>query len=74
MDTTPLPRHTGARGMCVPDLTLRHGESGRELALELFHPWHAGALTRRLEELASRPDEGLWLGVDKAVAKEPELA
>ncbi len=73
VDTTPVPRHTGARGMCVPDLVLRHGESGRELAIELFHPWHAAALTRRLTELAARPDPGLWLGVDRAVAKEPEL-
>ncbi len=73
VDSTPVPRHTGARGMCVPDLSLRHAPSGRQLAIELFHPWHAAALSRRLEELAARPDDGLWLGVDKAVAKEPAL-
>jgi uncharacterized protein len=55
--------------LCVPDLTFRHRESGREVALELFHAWHAGPLARRLEELRSRPDAGLLLGVDRALAK-----
>ena len=70
LDLTPLPRHMGASGLCVPDLTFRHRESRREVALELFHAWHAGPLARRLEELRSRPDGGLLLGVDRALAKE----
>ncbi len=69
LDLLPLPRHMGAAGLCVPDLTFRHRESGREVALELFHAWHAGPLARRLEELRSRPDAGLLLGVDRALAK-----
>ena len=69
LDLTPLPRHMGAAGLCVPDLTFRHRESRREVALELFHAWHAGPLARRLEELRSRPDGGLLLGVDRALAK-----
>ena len=72
LDLTPLPRHMGASGLCVPDLTFRHKETGREVALELFHAWHAGALTRRLRELRSRPDAGLLLGVDRALAKGEE--
>jgi predicted nuclease of restriction endonuclease-like RecB superfamily len=70
LDLTPLPRHMGASGLCVPDLTFRHRESRREVALELFHAWHAGPLARRLAELRSRPDVGLLLGVDRALAKE----
>ncbi|AGC47992.1 hypothetical protein MYSTI_06719 [Myxococcus stipitatus DSM 14675] len=71
LDLTPLPRHVGALGLCVPDLTFRHRTSGQEVALELFHAWHAGALNRRLTELRTRPDDGLLLGVDRALlAKE----
>ena len=72
VDLTPLPRHMGASGLCVPDLTFRHRESGREVALELFHAWHAGALARRLTELRTRSDTGLLLGVDRALAKGEE--
>jgi uncharacterized protein len=73
VDSLPLPRHVGAAGLCVPDLTFRHRRTGREVALELFHAWHAAPLARRLEELRSRPDEGLLLGVDRSLAKEPGL-
>ncbi|MFL5350702.1 MAG: DUF790 family protein [Hyalangium sp.] len=72
MDLTPLPRHMGASGLCVPDLTFRHREKRREVALELFHAWHAGPLARRLGELRSRPDPGLLLGVDRALARGEE--
>ncbi|WPB78959.1 DUF790 family protein [Archangium violaceum] len=72
LDLLPLPRHTGAAGLCVPDLTFRHRQTGREVALELFHAWHAGALSRRMEELRSRPDAGLLLGVDRALAKDAQ--
>lgn len=72
LDLTPLPRHVGAASLCVPDLTFRHRASRHEVALELFHPWHASALTRRLAELRTRPDAGLLLGVDRALlSKEP---
>ncbi|ATB28423.1 DUF790 family protein [Melittangium boletus] len=69
LDLLPLPRNVGATGLCVPDVTFRHRTTRREVALELFHAWHAGPLARRLEELRSRPDEGLLLGVDRALAK-----
>ncbi|WP_224367776.1 DUF790 family protein [Hyalangium versicolor] len=72
LDLTPLPRHMGASGLCVPDLTFRHREKRLEVALELFHPWHAGPLARRLGELRSRPDPGLLLGVDRALARGEE--
>lgn len=72
LDLTPLPRHMGASGLCVPDLTFRHRKKRREVALELFHAWHAGPLERRLRELRSRPDPGLLLGVDRALARGEE--
>jgi hypothetical protein len=72
LDLTPLPRHMGASGLCVPDLTFRHRESGREVALELFHAWHAGPLARRLTELRTRSDTGLLLGVDRTLARGEE--
>jgi uncharacterized protein len=56
----------------VPDLTFRHRQTRREVALELFHAWHAGPLSRRLEELRSRPDGGLLLGVDRALARDSQ--
>lgn len=71
-DFTPLPRHMGAKGLCVPDITFRHRETGRQVALELFHAWHAGPLARRLQELRTRPDPELLLGVDRALAKGEE--
>lgn len=69
LDLTPLPRHMGATGLCVPDVTFRHRKTGQQVALELFHAWHAGPPARRLQELRSRPDAGLLLGVDRALAK-----
>lgn len=72
LDLTPLPRHMGASGLCVPDLTFRHRTKRHEVALELFHAWHAGPLERRLRELRSRPDPNLLLGVDRALARGKE--
>jgi len=69
LDLTPLPRHVGATGLCVPDLLFHHRGTGREVALELFHAWHATSLLRRLDELKTRPDPGLLLGVERALAK-----
>jgi hypothetical protein len=72
LELTPLPRHMGATGLCVPDVTFRHRATGQEVALELFHAWHAGPLARRLQELRSRPDPALLLGVDRALARGEE--
>lgn len=69
LDLTPVPRHVGTRGTCVPDLTFRHRASGREVAVEFFHAWHAGALARRREELRVRPDPGLLLGVERGLVR-----
>jgi predicted nuclease of restriction endonuclease-like RecB superfamily len=74
VELSPEPRPVGATGLCVPDLALRHPGRGLEIAVELFHPWHRHALERRLAELSARPDPHLLLGVDRALAKDPEVA
>jgi uncharacterized protein len=74
LDLTPEPRHVGANDLCVPDLRFRNRKTGREVCFELFHRWHHHALLRRLASLRARPDPGLYLGVDRPLAKRPELA
>lgn len=77
LELSPLPRHVGAKGICVPDFLFRHRTDGREVALELFHPWHRGQLSRRLTELSERPDPLFLLGVERSLVKsgaEAELA
>lgn len=67
IDTTPPPRHVGAGSLCMPDLVATHRPSGIGLAVEFFHRWHRHAFTRRLADLALRPDPTLLLAVDEAV-------
>ncbi len=68
-EALPELRHTGATGMCVPDFGLRDRDSGAVVVVELFHRWHRHALVRRLDELQSRPDPELVLGVDLSLVK-----
>ncbi len=72
IDPSPPPRITGARGLAVPDFALVP-ESGPPVVVELFHRWHRGPLLARLEELIEQPDPELFLGVDRALARDPEL-
>lgn len=74
VDPMPELRHVGARGMCVPDFALRERPGGRAVAVELFHRWHRHALARRLDELATRPDPHLLVGVDLALARDEAIA
>jgi hypothetical protein len=53
--------------MCVPDLAFEHRETGVRYDVELFHRWHKAAFTRRLEQLATRRDTSLLLGVDRSI-------
>ena len=73
-EALPELRHTGATGMCVPDFGLRDRDTGASIVVELFHRWHRHALDRRLNELQTRPDPELVLGVDLALVKDDELA
>ncbi|MBF0284130.1 MAG: DUF790 family protein [Magnetococcales bacterium] len=70
----------GDQEIVTPDFTFRR-EDGREVHLELFHPWHRGALEHRLERLdhwaKHRPEEPpppLLLGVDRPLLKEKGVA
>ena len=74
LELVPEPRHVGATGVCVPDLSFVHGKTGVSVFVELFHRWHKGPLLRRLDDLATRPDEALVLGVDRALLSNEALA
>ncbi len=58
---------------CFPDFLLTHS-SGRKIALELFHPWHASQLTARLQQLETAEKPPLILGVAKTLLKDPLVA
>ena len=53
---------------CFPDYTLCH-VSGVQIAMELFHPWHASHLTVRLQQLADTNKPPLILGVSRVLLK-----
>lgn len=56
-----------------PDFALRHREDGRQIALELFHAWHGRALLDRLNQLTAHEGAPLLLGVERKLAKDPEV-
>lgn len=58
---------------CFPDYQLVHN-SGVEVAIELFHPWHQSHLLARLNILAEHTDTPLILGVSKELEKKPIIA
>ncbi len=58
---------------CFPDYQLIH-TSGREVWIELFHPWHQGHLLARLNTLAEQIETPLILGVSKELQKKPMIA
>ena len=55
--------------LIFPDFSFRNSATGREFDLELFHPWHAGRIAERLDELASDPAGTLLIGVDRACVR-----
>lgn len=78
LDLSPAPRRVGTGGWCVPDMHFVRDDGGAELFVEFFHRWHRHQLARRLDELATRPDPQLVLGVDEALIgsreTDPDLA
>ena len=58
---------------CFPDYQLIH-ISGREVWIELFHPWHQGHLLARLNTLADQTETPLILGVSKDLQKQSIIA
>lgn len=64
----------GNQEIIFPDLSFQEKSSGKVVHLELFHRWHAGQLSRRLELLKKFPDLPLILGIDRSLADEGSLA
>jgi hypothetical protein len=48
--------------------------SGKKVALELFHTWHAAPLRNRLQQLDAQNGAPLLLGVNRSLLKNAELA
>ena len=71
LEAHPPPRPVGIAGWCVPDFAAVRGS--RSVAIELFHPWHRGALPRRLAGLVDRPTDELLVGVDRKLARRIDI-
>lgn len=67
LDPNPPPLAVGVDGWCVPDLSAHRG--AQVVFIELFHAWHRGALPRRRQGLAAKPQPNLLLGVDRKLAE-----
>lgn len=59
---------------CFPDFTLTHTGDGRATALEVFHPWHAKALLKRLTQLESATQPLVILAVARKLLKDELIA
>lgn len=52
-----------------PDFSFTNRENNEIIFLELFHKWHAGQLTKRIEYLSSHQNLKLVLGTDRSLLK-----
>ena len=68
-DYVPLVGET----LCFPDYLMTHN-SGKKVALELFHTWHAAPLQARLQQLDAQNGAPLLLGVNRSLLKNADLA
>lgn len=68
IDPAPPPRPVGRNALCLPDVAVSAGQ--RTIAIEVFHRWHRGALGTRLAQLQARPDPGLLLLCERAIAEQ----
>ena len=68
-DYVPL----AGESLCFPDYLLTHS-SGKNVALELFHTWHAAPLRIRLQQLDIQKGSPLLIGVNRSLLKNEELA
>ena len=59
--------------VCFPDYLLTHS-TGKKVAMELFHTWHAAPLQERLQQLDAQNHAPLLLGVNRSLLKNEELA
>lgn len=64
----------GEQEIIFPDLSFRSNANGKIIHLELFHPWHAAQLEKRLKLLHAKPEIPLIFGIDRSLVKsEDEL-
>ena len=59
--------------LCFPDYLLTHC-SGKKVALELFHRWHAAPLRSRLDQLDTQNEVPLLIGINRGLLKNVQLA
>jgi uncharacterized protein len=58
--------------LVVPDVQITAGT--RTIAIEFFHRWHERPLLRRVDQIARGLAPDLVIGVDRALAKRPQLS
>jgi len=58
--------------LCFPDYLLTHC-SGKKVALELFHTWHAVPLRSRLDQLDAQNEAPLLIGINRSLLKNVQL-
>ncbi len=63
--------HLGKQSYCFPDFIVRVGN--KDVAIELFHPWHKGQAKHRIEAASRAKSKGLLIGVDRSLLKDSEL-
>jgi predicted nuclease of restriction endonuclease-like RecB superfamily len=63
----------GRQSYCFPDLTLTNS-AGAKVHVELFHRWHAGQLAGRLQALEKSTQQQIFVGISKALEKNPKVA
>ncbi|OSM02042.1 DUF790 family protein [Magnetofaba australis] len=72
LDEPPL-LDLGRQELLAADFAFAH-ESGTTIPLEMFHRWHRGPLLHRLAYLGENAQLPLCIGVDRALAKEKDVA
>ena len=63
--------HIGRQSYCFPDFSLSSENSTYHI--ELFHKWHKGQLSKRLESLAYKEGNRLIIGVCKTLQKQRDF-
>jgi len=57
----------GKQELIFPDLSF--AKDAKTVHMELFHRWHAGALRRRLDQLHTKPNCQLLIGIDRSLVR-----
>lgn len=74
LDTQPEPINLVYDEICVPDFRFFNPGNDQVVYIELFHRWHKGSLSKRLDILDGITERNLVLGLDKALVSDPYVA